>query len=122
MAINFEIPDFIVQQTQMVKWVAESTMRPYARQLDEDEHVRPKEFAETIWPILRDQQKAALDKLKQSPEEGNGWFVPAIGARNTLGSTPTIVAVASTVAEPVVSVSHQTSANCTSWVPNSDSA
>ena len=31
-------------------------------------------------------------------------------------------AVASTVAEPVVSVSHQTSANCTSWVPNSDSA
>ncbi|MEO8610042.1 MAG: acyl-CoA dehydrogenase family protein [Chloroflexota bacterium] len=72
MPINFEIPDFIVQQTQMVKWVAESTMRPYARQLDENEHERPKEFAETIWPILRDQQKVALDKLKQAPEEGNG--------------------------------------------------
>ncbi|MBZ0290597.1 MAG: acyl-CoA dehydrogenase family protein, partial [Anaerolineae bacterium] len=72
MSINFEIPDFILQQTQMVQWVAESTMRPYARQLDENEHERPKEFAETIWPILRDQQKAALDKLKQAPEEGNG--------------------------------------------------
>jgi acyl-CoA dehydrogenase len=69
MPINFEIPDHITQQTQMVKWVAESTMRPFARQLDEDEHARPKEFAETMWPILRDQQKAALDKLKQ-PENG----------------------------------------------------
>ena len=47
---------------------------------------------------------------------------PATGARKTFGRTPTSVAVASTVAEPVVSVSHQTSANCTSWVPNSDSA
>src|SRR5689334_23248310 len=72
MPINFEIPDFIVQQTQMVKWVAESTMRPYARQLDENEHERPKEFAETIWPILRDQQKAALDKLKQEAPADNG--------------------------------------------------
>src|SRR5262245_60308477 len=47
---------------------------------------------------------------------------PATGARNTLGNTATIVAVASTVAEPVFSVSHQTSANCTSWDPNSDRA
>jgi acyl-CoA dehydrogenase len=68
MSINFEIPENILQQTQMVKWVAESTMRPYARQLDEDEHARPKEFAETIWPILRDQQKSALEKLKQPPD------------------------------------------------------
>jgi acyl-CoA dehydrogenase len=70
MPINFEIPDHIMQQTQMVKWVAESTMRPFARQLDEDEHARPKEFAEAMWPILRDQQKAALDKLKRGPENG----------------------------------------------------
>jgi acyl-CoA dehydrogenase len=70
MPINFEIPDHITQQTQMVKWVAESTMRPFARQLDEDEHARPKEFAEAMWPILRDQQKAALDKLKRGPENG----------------------------------------------------
>ncbi len=71
MTINFEIPEFLVQQTQMVKWVAETTMRPFARQLDENEHERPYEFIQMIWPILRDQQKAALDKL-QRPADGDG--------------------------------------------------
>jgi acyl-CoA dehydrogenase len=69
MPINFEIPDFILQQTQMVKWVAESTMRPVSRQLDENEHERPKDFVDQMWPILRDQQKAALDKLKVAENE-----------------------------------------------------
>jgi hypothetical protein len=32
------------------------------------------------------------------------------------------VAMASTVAEPVVWVSHQTSANCTSWLPSNENA
>lgn len=71
MTINFEIPEFLVQQTQMVKWVAETTMRPFARDLDENEHARPHEFIQTMWPILRDQQKAALDKL-QRPDDGDG--------------------------------------------------
>jgi acyl-CoA dehydrogenase len=71
MTINFEIPEHITQQVQMVKWVAESTMRPFARQLDEDEHARPTQFAETMWPIVRDQQKATLDKLKSGAENGD---------------------------------------------------
>lgn len=70
MAISFEIPEHIIQQSQMVKWIAESTMRPYARQLDENEHERPTAFVEQIWPILRDQQKASLDKLKQTENGG----------------------------------------------------
>jgi len=70
MAINFEIPEHIVQQSQLVKWIAESTMRPYARQLDENEHERPTAFVEQMWPILRDQQKATLDKLKQADNGG----------------------------------------------------
>ncbi|MCB9453274.1 MAG: hypothetical protein H6672_17730 [Anaerolineaceae bacterium] len=51
-----KFPNF-VQQTQMVKWVAETTMRPFARDLDENEHACPHEFIQTMWPILRDQQK-----------------------------------------------------------------
>ncbi|MCB9453753.1 MAG: acyl-CoA dehydrogenase family protein [Anaerolineaceae bacterium] len=72
MTINFEIPEFLVQQTQMVKWVAESTMRPFARDLDENEHARPDAFVQTMWPILRDQQKATLDKLQRPADEGDG--------------------------------------------------
>jgi acyl-CoA dehydrogenase len=71
MAINFEIPEFLIQQTQMMKWVAETTMRPVARELDENEHERPKAFIETMWPILRDQQKATLDKLTKAVENGD---------------------------------------------------
>lgn len=70
MAISFEIPEHITQQSQLVKWIAESTMRPYARQLDENEHERPTAFVEQMWPILRDQQKATLDKLKQADNGG----------------------------------------------------
>lgn len=70
MAIDFQIPDHIQQQAMMVQWVAENTMRPFARQLDENEHERPKEFVEQMWPILRDQQKAALDKLTTTEVKG----------------------------------------------------
>ncbi len=70
MPISFEIPEFIQQQGQMVKWIAETTMRPYARELDEHEHERPKEFVEQMWPIMRDQQKSALDKLQRTEQGG----------------------------------------------------
>jgi acyl-CoA dehydrogenase len=66
MTINFEIPEFIQQQTQMIKWVAESTMRTVARDLDEREHERPTAFVETMWPIVRDQQAATLAKLHKA--------------------------------------------------------
>lgn len=70
MAIDFEIPDFIEQQQMMVKWVAENTMRPFSRQLDENEHERPTAFVEQIWPILKEQQKSSLRKLDQTDDEG----------------------------------------------------
>jgi acyl-CoA dehydrogenase len=69
MTINFEIPDFLLQQREMAKWLAESAMRPFSRQLDEDEHERPKEFVQQIWPILKEQQRTSLQKLS---EESNG--------------------------------------------------
>lgn len=73
MTISFDIPEAIQQQLQLVRWIAESTMRPYSRHYDECEHERPKEFIEQMWPILRDQQKAGLDRIrKQLEAEPNG--------------------------------------------------
>ena len=48
--------------------------------------------------------------------------VPTNGPSTTCGTSPNSEAIASTVPEPLVLVSHQISANCTSWLPSSDSA
>ncbi len=75
MAINFEIPEMITQQQQMLKYIADTVMRPFSRELDENEHQRPKEFIEQLWPVLSSQQKSSLDKMEkklQAAEEGDG--------------------------------------------------
>ena len=88
MPISFEIPEFIQQQGQMVKWMADTTMRPYARELDENEHQRPKEFIEQMWPILRDQQKATLDKLQRTEAAGEQGEKKPKPRDNRSGLTP----------------------------------
>lgn len=72
MAIDFEIPENLIQQTEMVKFIAETTMRPYSRELDENEHARPTQFMEQMWPLLSMQQKAYLDKLTQQIQASGG--------------------------------------------------
>ena len=69
--IDFEIPENLMQQREMVKFIADSTMRPFSRELDEHEHTRPTMFMEQMWMFMSAQQKAQLDKLKSS-EEGDG--------------------------------------------------
>src|SRR5690349_19288902 len=64
MPINFEIPEHITQQMQMVQMAAEYSMRPVSRELDEHEHDRPTQFVETMWPFMRDMTKSTLDKVK----------------------------------------------------------
>ncbi len=68
MAISFEIPERVVQEQQMAMALAQGVMRPQARRLDEDEHARPVDFIQMIWPVLRDQQKRQLDKLLAPPD------------------------------------------------------
>lgn len=73
MSIDFEIPENITQQAQMVKYIADTTMRPFSRELDENEHARPKEFVEALWPLLSSQQSASLAKIeKQIAAQANG--------------------------------------------------
>ncbi len=68
MTIDFEIPEFIQQQQAMVEYIAQATMRPYSRELDENEHTRPTAFIDQIWPLLKEQQKASLRKLGETPD------------------------------------------------------
>lgn len=70
MPINFQIPDDLIQQRQMIEYFAQTAMRPYSRELDEDEHTVPSEFVNMIWPVLRDQQAYALKKMLE--KDGNG--------------------------------------------------
>jgi acyl-CoA dehydrogenase len=70
MTINFEVPENIRHQIDMVKMVAEHVMRPISREMDEDEHARPWPFIEQMWPFMRDMQKRTLDRL--SSNGGNG--------------------------------------------------
>lgn len=76
MAISFEIPDNVKQMAQLAEFIAQTTMRPYSRELDENEHTRPTAFIQQMWPILSSQRKAMLDKiekqLQQSANGGNG--------------------------------------------------
>ena len=69
MAIDFEIPEFLTQQMQMVEYIVQTTMRPFSRELDENEHQRPTQFIEQMWPIMSAQQKATLEKLQRPPED-----------------------------------------------------
>lgn len=63
MPISFEIPERIQQNLQMAETLARGIMRPEARALDENEHQRPETFIKMTWPVSREQQKRALDKL-----------------------------------------------------------
>jgi acyl-CoA dehydrogenase len=61
--ISFEIPERIRQECEMLKQVADNLMRSTSRYYDEHEHERPQDFVDFMWPILRDQQARALQKL-----------------------------------------------------------
>lgn len=65
MPISFEIPEKLLQQQQMVQYVAESTMRACSRELDEAEHELPTAFIEMMWPVMRDQQAHILKRLQE---------------------------------------------------------
>lgn len=75
MPINFEMPERVSQEQQMIQAVAEGFMRPYSRELDEQEHARPEMFIKNMWPILKQQQERALEKMHAKANgdgSGNG--------------------------------------------------
>ena len=64
--ISFELPEFIVNQQQLLKMVAEQAMRPYSRELDENEHARPKAFVDMTWPFTQQMMARALKAVEKN--------------------------------------------------------
>jgi hypothetical protein len=56
--IDFELPEQVKQQYAMTQAMADTFMRPYARELDENEHQRPDVFVTNIWPVIQMQESA----------------------------------------------------------------
>ena len=76
--IDFELPDGVKQQYAMTQAMAEAFMRPYARELDENEHVRPDVFVNTIWPVIQMGEGAALARdEKKAAAKAAGEEKPA---------------------------------------------
>ena len=50
----------------MVEMVANQVMRPQSRYLDEHEHERPTDFVNMMWPIIKDQNRRMIDRIKQN--------------------------------------------------------
>jgi acyl-CoA dehydrogenase len=67
--INFEIPEKIENELQMVKMLAAQVMRSKARYYDEHEHERPVEFINMMWPVIRDQNKRQLERWQGDGRE-----------------------------------------------------
>ncbi|MCP5098419.1 MAG: acyl-CoA dehydrogenase [Chloroflexi bacterium] len=69
--ISFEIPEMILNQLQMTKMVAEQSMRPFSRNLDEEEHARPDAFVNMTWPFVSQMVGSQIKSLEKRVN-GNG--------------------------------------------------
>ncbi|MDX1615561.1 MAG: acyl-CoA dehydrogenase family protein [Candidatus Promineifilaceae bacterium] len=73
--VDFTIPDKITNELQMAKMVAQQVMRAKSRYYDEHEHERPWEYINLMWPVLRDQNKRAMER-KSNGQNGRGRTGP----------------------------------------------
>jgi acyl-CoA dehydrogenase len=63
--IDFELPERVKQQYAMVNGMAEAFIRPVSRELDENEHEKPWDFINQIWPVIQMQESADLAKAEK---------------------------------------------------------
>lgn len=67
--IEFSLPEKLEMQRQMTEMVARDVMRPQARHLDENEHARPDQYVQFMWPVMADMQAASLKRERRKAEE-----------------------------------------------------
>ncbi len=70
--ISFEIPETVKNQQQLIKMVAEQTMRPKSRFYDENEGEIPVEYVDMMWQFASQQQKSQIKKWENSLKGQNG--------------------------------------------------
>lgn len=68
--IDFEIPEPIQQQVQMLRFVAENMVRPISRQYDEQEHEKPMELFNFMWESLKQQSQASYERNRKRDQAG----------------------------------------------------
>jgi acyl-CoA dehydrogenase len=76
--IDFELPERVQQQYAMVQGMADAFIRPVSRELDENEHEKPWNFINQIWPVIQMQESADLAKAeKRAAEQASGEQKPS---------------------------------------------
>jgi acyl-CoA dehydrogenase len=68
--INFEIPKKITDELMLAEMVAKQVMRPKSRYYDEHEHELPQEYVSIMWPVLKEQNKRSMARLKENGSNG----------------------------------------------------
>jgi acyl-CoA dehydrogenase len=68
--IDFEVPDSIQQQSQMLAMVARDVMRPLAREYDEREHEKPWDFINMAWEFTKAQTATTLARAERQANAG----------------------------------------------------
>ena len=63
--IDFELPERIQQQYAMIQAMAGAFIRPVSRELDENEHEKPWDFINQIWPVIQMQESADMAKAEK---------------------------------------------------------
>ncbi len=63
--IDFELPERIQQQVQMATMMAQSVIRPIARQMDENEGEKPWEYINMVWPVIQSQTASTLARAER---------------------------------------------------------
>ena len=79
--IDFELPEGVKQQHAMSQAMAEAFMRPFSRELDENEHRRPDVFVRNVWPVIQMQTAADLAKAEKRAAATASEKKPADGVK-----------------------------------------
>lgn len=86
--IDFELPPTIQNQNQLIKMVAEQAMRPFSRDLDENEHKRPEAFVNMTWPFTQEMMKRDLKRIQAIVDASANGAQPNGNGNHTNGSAP----------------------------------
>ncbi|MBI1800598.1 MAG: acyl-CoA dehydrogenase family protein [Chloroflexi bacterium] len=92
--IDFELPESIQQQVQMMRMVAENMFRPISREYDEREHEKPMELFNMMWEVTKAQNAAAMARARKRATDGDGSAGEKKERRPNMGSMTLVHTIA----------------------------
>jgi len=63
--IEFSLSPKLEQQNMQMKMLAQGLMRPYSRDLDENEHEKPWDFINATWQVTSAQMKKKIARVEK---------------------------------------------------------